>query len=117
MHDARVLRNSKIFDFAENNQILSGPVVRIDADEIKPYLVGDSAYPPASWLPMPFPCATRDPEVIAFNKALSATRVAVECTFGMLKNRWRILGKRLDSRISFANKIAIARLSFTTSVY
>ena len=26
----------------------------------------------------------------------------------MLKNRWRILGKRLDSKISFANKIAVA---------
>lgn len=26
----------------------------------------------------------------------------------MLKYRWRILGKQLDSRISFANKIAIA---------
>lgn len=26
----------------------------------------------------------------------------------MLKNRWRILGKQLDNRISFANKIAIA---------
>ena len=108
MHDARVLRNSTIFDFAENDQILTGPVVRIGANEIKPYLVGDSAYPLASWLQKPFPEATRDPEEIAFNKALSAARVAVECAFGMLKNRWRILGKRLDSRISFANKIAIA---------
>lgn len=26
----------------------------------------------------------------------------------MLKNRWRIQGKRLDSKISFANKIAFA---------
>lgn len=26
----------------------------------------------------------------------------------MSKNRWRILGKQLDNRISFANKIAIA---------
>ena len=108
MHDARVLRNSTIFDFAENNQILTGPVVRIGANKIKPYLVGDSACPLASWLQKPLPEATRDPEEIAFNKALSAARVAVECAFGMLKNRWRILGKRLDSRILFANKIAIA---------
>ena len=108
MHDARVLRNSTIFDFAENDQILTGPVVRIGANEIKPYLVGDSAYPLASWLQKPFPEATRDPEEIAFNRALSAARVAVECAFGMLKNRWRILRKRLDSRISFAKKTAIA---------
>jgi len=108
MYDARVLRNSTIFDLAENDQILTGPAVRIGANEIKPYLIGDSTYPLASWLQKPFPEATRDPEEIAFNKALSAARVAVECAFGMLKNRWRILGKRLDSRILFANKIAIA---------
>lgn len=51
------------------------PVVRIRANELKPYLVGDSAYPLASWLQKPFPEATRDPEEIAFNKALSAARV------------------------------------------
>ncbi|PFX32619.1 putative nuclease HARBI1 [Stylophora pistillata] len=65
----------------ENDQILTGPVVRIGANEIKPYLVGDSAYPLASWLQKPFPEATRDPEEIAFNRALSAARVAVECAF------------------------------------
>lgn len=62
----------------------------------------------ASWLQKPFPEATRDPEEIAFNKALSGARVAVGCAFGMLKNRWRILGKRLDSKASFANKITVA---------
>ncbi|RMX50433.1 hypothetical protein pdam_00023935, partial [Pocillopora damicornis] len=39
---------------------------------------GDSAYPLASWLQKPFPEATRDPEEIAFNKALLGARVAVE---------------------------------------
>ena len=82
--------------------------MRIRANELKPYVVRDSAYPLASWLQKPFPEATRDPKEIAFNTAFSAARVAVECAFGMLKNRWRIPGKRLDSGISFANKIAIA---------
>ena len=81
--------------------------MRIRGNELKPYLVRDSAYPLASWLQKLFPEATRDPEEVAFNKGLFAARVAVECAFGMLKNRWRILGKRLDSRISVANKIAI----------
>ena len=91
MHDARVLRNSTIFHLAEHDQILTGPSVRIGANDIKPYLVGDSAYPLASWLQKPFPEATRDPEENAFNNALSAARVAIECAFGMLKNRLRIL--------------------------
>ena len=55
MHDARVLRNSTIFDLAENDQILTGPAVRIGANELKSFLVGDSAYPLASRLQKPFP--------------------------------------------------------------
>ena len=107
--DARVLRNSTIFDLAEHNQILMGPSVQIGGNDIKLNLIGDSVYPLASWLQKPFPEAMRDPEEIAFDKALSGARVAVECTFGMLKNCWRkyILGKWLESKISFANKITV----------
>ena len=107
MRDARVLRNSTIFDLAEHNQILMGPSVQIGGNDIKLNLIGDSAYPLASWLQKPFPEAMRDPEEIAFDKALSGARVAVECTFGMLKNCWRIQGKWLESKISFANKITV----------
>ena len=85
MRDVRVLRNSTIFDLAEHNQILMGPSVQIGGNDIKLNLIGDSAYPLASWLQKPFPEAMRDPEEIAFDKALSGARVAVECTFGMLK--------------------------------
>ena len=46
LHDARVLRNSSIYQKAENGDILSaGPTHLIGTDEIQPYLVGDSAYP------------------------------------------------------------------------
>ena len=107
MRDARVLRNSTIFDLAEHNQILMGPSVQIGGNDIKLNLIGDSAYPLASWLQKPFPEAMRDPEEIAFDKALSGARVAVECTFGMLKNYLRILGKWLESKISFANKVTV----------
>lgn len=93
---------------SEHDQILTGPSVQIGCNDIKPYLVGDSAQPLTSWLQKRCPKATRDPEEIAFNIALSGASVAVECAFGMLKNRCRILGKRPDSKISFANKIAVA---------
>ena len=76
--------------------------------DIHPYLVGDSAHPISPWLMKPYPEATHDPGEITFNKELSSARVVIECTFGRLKSHWQILQKRLDSRITFSVKIAIA---------
>ena len=108
MHDARVLRGSAIFRRAEQGEILTAPTVIVGGREITPYLVGDSAYPLSPWLMKPYPEGTRDPQEITFNKELSSARVQVECAFGMLKNRWRILQKRFDSDIEFAIKATIA---------
>jgi len=107
LHDARVYRNSSLYQRASNEDVLKEPVERIGITDIRPYLVGDSAYPISPWLMKPYPEATCDPSEITFNKELSSARVVIECTFGHLKSRWRILQKRLDSRITFSVKIAV----------
>ena len=101
LHDARVYRNSFLYQRASNEELLREPVERIGNRNIHPYLVGDSAYPISPWLMKPYPEATRNPGEITFNKELSSARVAIECAFGRLKSRWRILQKWLDSRITF----------------
>ena len=106
LHDARVYRNSSLYQRASNEDILKEPVERISITDIRPYLVGDSAYPISPWLMKPYPEATRDPGEITLE--LSSVGVAIECAFGPLKSRWRILQKRLDSRITFSVKISIA---------
>lgn len=108
MHDARVLRRSTIFQKAEQGDILTQPTVNVDGNEIGPYLLGDSAYPVSPWLMKPYPEGTRDRREITFNKEVSSGRVKVECAFGILKNRWRILLKRFDSGINFAIRTAVA---------
>ena len=108
MHDGRVLRRSTIFDKAEARQIITEPTTDSNGQEIGPYLVGDSAYPMSPWLIKPYPEGTRDRDEIRFNKELSSARVKVECAFGMLKSRWRVLMKRFDSNIEFAIKCTIA---------
>lgn len=108
MHDSRVLRNSSLYRQITNNELLLGPAVRVGAKEIKPLLLGDSAYPLSSWLLKPFHEGMNDPEEITFNKELSRARVSVECAFGILKGRWRILQKQLYSDIAFTNQISVA---------
>lgn len=108
MHDARVCRLSNIFSEAEQGNILTQPIVNVNNHNLGPYLVGDSAYPLSPWLIKPYPEGTQDPNEIAFNRELSSARVQVECAFGILKGRWRILQKRLDSKIQFAIKTAVA---------
>ena len=90
MHDARILRNSSLYQKAEQGDILTGPIANVNHHEIGPYLVGDSAYPISPWLQKPFPEATRDRSEIQFNRELSSARVKIECAFGCLKSRWRI---------------------------
>ena len=108
LHDARVFHNSNLYQRATDGDILKEPTVRIGGTDIRPYLVGDSAYPISPWLQKPYPEATRDHGEIEFNKELSSARVAVECAFGRLKSRWRILQKRLDSRLPFSVRISVA---------
>ncbi|XP_035692548.1 protein ANTAGONIST OF LIKE HETEROCHROMATIN PROTEIN 1-like [Branchiostoma floridae] len=87
VHDARVLRNSSIFERAERGTCTNIPAV----------ILGDAAYPHLPWLMKAYPDnghLTR--EQLIFNYRLSRARMTVECAFGRLKGRWRCLSKRLD---------------------
>ena len=76
--------------------------------EIGPYLVADSAYFLAPWLQKVYPEGTLDPDEIAFNEELSSARVSVECAFGILKSRWRILTKQIESGVSSVSDTVVA---------
>ena len=76
--------------------------------EIGPYLVADSAYFLAPWLQKVYPEGTQDPDEIAFNEELSSARVSVECAFGILKSRWRILTKQIESGVSSVSDTVVA---------
>ena len=74
-HNARVLRLSSQYDFAENGQILSGPVRNISGTDVGPLLAGDSAYPLTTWLMKPFPDRGRlTPKQRKFDVKFSAQR-------------------------------------------
>ena len=79
VHDARVLRNSGLFQQAERGEL---------TDQGK-FLVADSAYPLKAWLTTTYknyPNLT--PQQRLFNRRLAAMRQVVERAIGHLKGRF-----------------------------
>lgn len=98
LHDARLLRKSKIYEKAEDPTFFGNY-----------YLLGDSAYPVLSWLIPPFKdTGFLSREQKEFNYKLSATRVTIENAFGLLKGHFRCLGHFENFNIKFIVKIIVA---------
>ncbi len=110
MHDSRMLRNTWIYDAGNDKEIMQTPVYPLTATKsIKPYLVGDAAYPMHDWLIKPYQYAPNmDHEEKVFNLALSQARVSIERAFGILKGRWRILLDKVLLEPSYVADIVTA---------
>ena len=101
IHDARILRLSKLQREIDQGTWLNAPSKRIGGSEVGPLLVGDSAYPLSVWLMKPFKqTPTLTESQLHFNRALSQARVVIEQAFGILKGRWRCLYKPLEEKTS-----------------
>lgn len=82
VHDARVLRNSQLYQKAEQGQLI-GP---------EKFLVGDSAYPLKAWLTAPFKnYPNLSPQQRLFNRKITSIRQVVERAIGHMKGRFRRL--------------------------
>jgi hypothetical protein len=78
--------------------------------EIRPYLLGDAAYPSRLYLLKNFKPSINDPrfkDKKKFDESLNSGRVVIEQDFGALKNRWRIL-KNLNMDVDRAVTITLA---------
>jgi len=94
LHDARALRNIVIFQGAENQEIVTDPVIQIGCNRIGPYLVGDSAYPLSSWLSKPFPEATRNPRAARqWNRIFFQSSGSLCCFAQLLHQSWGRLAR------------------------
>ena len=97
VHDARVFRNSSLFQKASRGQLLPDWPKYFGRVKIPLVLLGDPAYPLLPWLMKPYTHhAALTPKQKNFNRRLSKARVVVEQAYGRLKGRWRCLLKRLD---------------------
>uniref|UniRef100_A0A8C6NS72 DDE Tnp4 domain-containing protein n=1 Tax=Nothobranchius furzeri TaxID=105023 RepID=A0A8C6NS72_NOTFU len=74
-----------------------------------PYtMVGDAAFPLKTYLMRPFPGTRLPPWQKVFNYRLSRARMVVECAFGILAARWRVLYTRITMTPENADAVILA---------
>lgn len=87
VHDTRVLKNSSLY-------------INHSFPPSSYYLIGDSGYPcmlaPLTII-IPYKDPTRNEK--KFNTIISSARNVVECAFGIMKKRWRVLKKTMELKI------------------
>lgn len=70
--------------------------------------VGDEAYPLMRNLLRPYPRSQLDEAKENFNARLSRARKCVECAFGIMTAKWRILWKPIETGLEFSDEIVKA---------
>ncbi|KAK2863754.1 hypothetical protein Q7C36_002908 [Tachysurus vachellii] len=79
VHDARVLRQSHLWEVLSDGELLGQTKVTISGYDVGYYLTGDPAYPMQKWLMKPFSDTGRlTPEQHTYNYRLSSARLVLE---------------------------------------
>ena len=108
VHDAKVFANSGINKLFQEKKL---PNVERKLNEndiaVPPVVLGDPAYPLLPSVLKEFATCNSNEEVI-FNQMLRSVRNQVECAFGRLKGRWRILNRPIDLAIEHVPTIIYA---------
>ncbi|XP_027011351.2 protein ANTAGONIST OF LIKE HETEROCHROMATIN PROTEIN 1 [Tachysurus fulvidraco] len=108
VHDARVLRQSHLWEVLSDGELLGQTKVTISGYDLGYYLIGDPAIPMQKWLMKPFSDTGRlTPEQHTYNYRLSSAWSVVEMSFGRLKGRWRCLLKRNDCKVELCKTMAV----------
>lgn len=71
-------------------------------------MVGDAAFPLKTYLMRPFPGQHLQRWQKVFNYRLSRARMVVECAFGILASRWRVLYSRMSMKPENADTVVMA---------
>lgn len=96
--DGGIFSTSSLYHNIESGTLrIPPPKVLPNTDITVPHVfVGDAAYPLKNYLMRPFVGQTLSIEQEIFNRNLSRARRLVECAFGIITSKWRILKTEIE---------------------
>jgi len=95
IHDSRAFQLTEVHNEIENGDLLSQPTSEISGLNVRPQIIGDSAFPDRGWILKQY-SNNLTPTERRFNRKLCSARVVVEQGF----SRWRILFKKNEQNLS-----------------
>lgn len=96
-HDSIIFRSTNLFTKLMEGYILPTYTKLVEGTKVPFMILADSAFPHLPWIQKPYTNAVLSEKERYFNYRLSRARMVVECAYGMLKSRWRVLHRRCDS--------------------
>lgn len=102
--DSTIFKNSSLWKKLESNNLNIPASTRLSGGNVKlPYaFVGDEAFGLNMHLLRPYSGNNLPVKKRVFNYRLIRARRYVECTFGILSNKWRIFHRAIDVNVNFA---------------
>ena len=109
VHDAKVFANSSVNMLFQEKRLpdVARKLNHDDNIDVGPVLIGDPAYPLLPGILKEFDTCNSNEEVM-YNIKLRSVRNQIECAFGRLKARWRILNRPIDIGIEHVPNLVVA---------
>nr|CAI5847185.1 unnamed protein product [Callosobruchus analis] len=105
--DGGTFQASDFYEFLTRNYLtLPEPSYLPQTNTKAPFVfISDEAYPLLLYLLKPFGGKNLTSEQENFNKRLSRARKTIECSFGIIYSKWRLLSKSIETDIKTADNI------------
>lgn len=105
--DGGTFQASRLKELIQNRSLEIPKPDYLPGSNVKaPYVfLGDEAYPLLSCLLKPFARDNLGEDQQNYNKRLSRTRKCIECAFGILYSKWRLLSKSVETDVALVDSI------------